>query len=66
MMEYEMAKARQEEIKRMAERYRLAMDAGRSREPRRTVRLVVGIGLARFGLRLAGRTAVRAALGEAS
>jgi hypothetical protein len=65
MMDYEMARARQEEIRRMVERDRLVMDARRSREPGRPLRLVVGTGLARLGLRLAGPTAVRAALGEA-
>ncbi|HYW25702.1 MAG TPA: hypothetical protein VE953_16140 [Terriglobales bacterium] len=65
MMEYETAKARQEEIRRMVERNRLAIDALRSREPRRPLRQAVGTGLARLGLRLAGQTAIRSALGEA-
>ena len=65
MMDYEMAKARQEEIRRCVERERLAIQARRSREPRRTLRLAAGTRLARLGLRLAGPTAVRAALGEA-
>jgi hypothetical protein len=65
MMDYEMARARQEEIRRRVERERLAMEARRSHEPRRTLRLAIGTRLARLGLRLAGQTAVRAALGEA-
>ena len=65
MMDYEMAKARQEEIRRCVERQRLVIEARWSREPRRTLRLALGTRLARLGLRLAGPTAVRAALGEA-
>jgi hypothetical protein len=62
MMDYEMVKQRQEEIIRSAERDLLAM---RARPPRRPLRISVGTGLARLGMLLAGRPAVRAALGEA-
>jgi hypothetical protein len=61
-----MVKERQGEMRRSAERRLLAMD-GRSRpKPRRPLRLALGTGLARLGLRLAGRQAIRAALGEAT
>jgi hypothetical protein len=62
MMEYEMVRRRQEEIRRFVERSNLARSA---RRPRRPLRLALGTGLARVGLMLAGPTAVRAALGEA-
>jgi len=65
MMDYEMARARQREIRQRVEQARLAIEARRAREPRRTVRLAVATGLARLALLLAGQKAVRAALGEA-
>jgi hypothetical protein len=65
MMEYEMVRRRQDEIRRSAEIARLVMDARRGTGPRRTLRLAMGAGLARLALRLAGQKALRAALGEA-
>ena len=62
MMEYEMVRQRQDEIRRSVERTMLATGG---RPPRRPLRVSVGTGLARLGLVLAGPTAVRAALGEA-
>jgi hypothetical protein len=62
MMDYEMVRQRQEEIRRSVERSLLAVSA---RPPRRPLRISVGTGLARLGMLLAGPTAVRAALGEA-
>jgi len=62
MMDYEMVRQRQDEIRRGVERAMLAKSA---RPLRRTVCVSVGTGLARLGMLLAGRTAVRAALGEA-
>jgi hypothetical protein len=61
MMEYEAVRERQEAMRRSVERERMALDA-RSRPG---FRLAAGTGLARLGLRLAGRQAVRAVLGEA-
>ena len=63
-MDYEMIRQRQEAIRRGVERERLALVARRARGHRPTLRLSVGTALARLGLRLAGQTAVRAALGE--
>jgi hypothetical protein len=65
MMEYEAVTERQEAMRRGVARQRLALEARRARAPRRPLRLAVGTGLARLGLRLAGQTAVRAALGDA-
>jgi hypothetical protein len=65
MMEYEAVTRRQEEIRRSVERERLATRARSRPGPRRTLRLALGTGLARLGLRLAGRKAVWAALGDA-
>ena len=62
MMEYEVVRQRQEEIRRAVERSRLAVSARRARRP---LRISVGTGLARLGLVLAGAPAVRAALGLA-
>jgi tRNA1(Val) A37 N6-methylase TrmN6 len=62
MMEYEAVRQRQDEIRRSVERSLLAMSV---RPARRPLRISVGTGLARLGLMLAGRTAVRAVLGEA-
>jgi hypothetical protein len=65
MMEYEAVRERQDAIRRSVERERLAVEARSGPAPRRTLRLALGTGLARLGLRLAGRQAVWAALGEA-
>jgi hypothetical protein len=62
MMEYEAVRERQDAIRRNVEREMLAMSACPQRRP---VRVAIGTGLARLGLLMAGRTAVRAALGEA-
>lgn len=59
MIEYEMIRRRQDEIRRSVARQRLAIEA------RRPLRLAAGTALARLGLRLGGSTAIRAALGEA-
>jgi hypothetical protein len=64
MMEYEAVKQRLEEMRRSVERQRL-VDACPARRPRWSLRLAAGTGLARLGVWLAGRTAVRAALGDA-
>src|SRR5215467_371424 len=48
MMEYEMVRARQDEIRRSVERARLAIEARRARGPRRTLRVAVATGLARL------------------
>lgn len=60
-----MVKERQAAIRRSVARDALAMRALDARRPGRPLRVVVGTGLARLGLRMAGRTAVRTALGEA-
>jgi hypothetical protein len=65
MMEYEAVRERQDAMRRSFEREWLAMAARSRPGPRRTLRVAAGTGLARLGLRLAGRTAVWAALGEA-
>lgn len=66
MMDYEAVRQRQDEIRRSVERRRLGTDARRERQGGgRTLRLAAGTGLARLGVRLAGRTAVQAALGDA-
>jgi hypothetical protein len=62
MMEYEAVRERQDAIRRSVERELLAMSA---RPPRRPLRVSAGTGLARLGVLLAGRPAIRAVLGEA-
>ena len=61
MMDYEVARQRQAEIRRSVEQEMLA---SRARPSRRPLRISVGTGLARLGMLLAGPMAVRAALGE--
>ena len=60
-----MIEQRQAEIRRDVERDLLAMHARRRPRARRALRVAVGTGLARLGLRLAGQSALRPAPGEA-